>query len=162
MDSQETIPDDTLYQNYKKSPVVSDDIVYPALEPKEIESATKGFGNKKSDWQSSECRSRETKKAASYADARHHHRENGSEALDLLGKAVDLLSKARDIIGQQERISNEMHDVFPCLQEVLEQLTRKSLPNSGKNVRWADVRRAYGSDDYTNRPRKRLREDLQG
>lgn len=165
-------------QNYKKSPVVSDDIVYPALEPKEIESATKGFGNKKSDWQSSECRSRETKKAASYADASkivlsthqillrsrvgHHHRENGSEALDLLGKAVDLLSKARDIIGQQERISNEMHDVFPCLQEDLEQLTRKSLPNSGKNVRWADVRRAYGSDDYTNRPRKRLREDLQG
>ncbi|EMD96762.1 hypothetical protein COCC4DRAFT_141769, partial [Bipolaris maydis ATCC 48331] len=143
MNSQETILDDMLYHNYKDSLVVRDDGVYPALELKEIKSATKGFGNKKSDKQSSKCRSRETKKAASYVDASkivlsthqtvlrsrvgQYHRESGTEVLDLLGKA-------RDIIEQQERISNEMHDVFPCLQEDLEQLTRKSLPNSGKNV----------------------------
>ncbi|KAI1686828.1 hypothetical protein KJE20_00005 [Pyrenophora tritici-repentis] len=166
MSSQETIPDDTLYQGYQNCPVVRDDTVYPASEPAEPARASKQSGDKKNDEQLGECASRETRGTASYINAskiilpmhrpvlRNHvgnqPQENGTEV-------ADLLDELNDLMGRQKHISSMVDDVVSRLQEALKQTTHRSLPKGGKLVRWADSASAHGPNDDTHRPRKRAR-----
>ncbi|KAI1663872.1 hypothetical protein L13192_11813 [Pyrenophora tritici-repentis] len=150
MSSQETIPDDTLYQGYQNCPVVRDDTVYPASEPAEPARASKQSGDKKNNEQLGECASRETRGTASYINARNQPQENGTEV-------ADLLDELNDLMGRQKHISSMVDDVVSRLQEALKQPTHRSLPKGGKLVRWADSASAHGPNDDTHRPRKRAR-----
>ncbi|KAI1560522.1 hypothetical protein PtrEW13061_012278, partial [Pyrenophora tritici-repentis] len=125
MSSQETIPDDTLYQGYQNCPVVRDDTVYPASEPAEPARASKQSGDKKNNEQLGECASRETRGTASYINARNQPQENGTEV-------ADLLDELNDLMGRQKHISSMVDDVVSRLQEALKQPTHRSLPKGGK------------------------------
>ena len=116
-----------------------------------------------------ECASRETRETASYINASkiilpthrlllrshvgHQPEDNGTEV-------ADLLDELNDLTGRQKHISSMVDDVVYRLQEALKQPNHRSLPKSGKLVRWADSASTHGSDDDIRRPRKRARGGL--
>ncbi|EUC39846.1 hypothetical protein COCMIDRAFT_41724 [Bipolaris oryzae ATCC 44560] len=119
MSSQDTIPDDTLYQS----------------------------GNKSKE-QPGKFTSRETKEAASHTNAKRKPEESHTEV-------VDFLEELKNIKGQLEHTLGNVEDLVSRLQEATEQHTHKTLPMSGKLVRWADSTGTYSAKHDIHRARKK-------
>ncbi|EMD66396.1 hypothetical protein COCSADRAFT_353612 [Bipolaris sorokiniana ND90Pr] len=165
MSSQDTIPDDTLYQGYQNCLSVRDNVVYPAVDRAEPASASKQSGNKSKE-QPGKFTSRETKEAASHTNASKAILPTDRVALknyierkpeESHTEVVDFLEELKNIKGQLEHTLGNVEDLVSRLQEATEQHTHKTLPMSGKLVRWADSTGTYSAKHDIHRARKKAR-----
>ncbi|EUC39648.1 hypothetical protein COCMIDRAFT_31233 [Bipolaris oryzae ATCC 44560] len=150
MSSQDTIPDDTLYQGYQNYLPVRDDASYPASDPAKPVSASKQLDDKKSKEQPGKFTSHKTKEAVSHTNAKRKPEESNTEV-------VDFLDELENIKGQLEHILSNVEDLVSRFQEAPEKHTHKALHMSGKLVRWADSTSTNGAKHDTHRARQKAR-----
>ncbi|XP_014553177.1 hypothetical protein COCVIDRAFT_40745 [Bipolaris victoriae FI3] len=148
MSSQDTIPDDTLYQGYQNCLPVRDDAGYPASDLAKPASASKQLGDKKSKEQPGKFTSCETKEAVSHTNAKRKPEESDT-------KVADILDELENIKGQLKHTLGGVEDLMSRLREAPEQHTHRTLHMSGKLVRWVASTSTYGAKHDTHRARKK-------
>ncbi|KAJ6284639.1 hypothetical protein J3E71DRAFT_359391 [Bipolaris maydis] len=148
MSSQDTIPDDTLYQGYQNYLPVRDDAGYPASDLAKPASASKQLDDKKSKEQPGKFTSRETKEAVSHTNAKRKPEESNTEV-------VNFLDELENIKGQLENTLIGVEDLISRFQKAPEEHTHKTLHMSGKLVEWPDSTSTNGAKHDTHRARKK-------
>ncbi|XP_014551482.1 hypothetical protein COCVIDRAFT_20275 [Bipolaris victoriae FI3] len=151
MSSQDTIPDDTLYQEHQNYLLVRDDVVYPASDLPEPAHASKPSGDKKNKEQLSKFISRETKEAVLHTNTKRKFEESNTE--------MNTLDKLKNMEGWLERMLGEIAGLISDFEEAPE-CTHKTLHKSGKLVRWADSTGTSGPNDDEHRVGKKARRNL--
>ncbi|KAF5852431.1 hypothetical protein GGP41_007833 [Bipolaris sorokiniana] len=103
MSSQDTIPDDTLYQGYQNCLSVRDDVVYPASDLAKPASASKQLGDKKSKEQPGKFASRETKEAVSHTNAKRKPEESDTKVADILDELENIKGQLKHTLSGATR-----------------------------------------------------------